>query len=231
MEELKNRYNALSQPIKLWPGAKIAEYYDNKIKTLEGEPTKNIIESFTKKLVNCEKKQKEADEFVPILLEKRNYVQSIKDHDFYKAGNLSKDFMRTLNGIEKKLNAYEWDGDTLIKGKPFKLEVNAINTEHLKKAWEKILPKPVLMDAEAFNKFMATANKAIEEFRPVFLQKGCGEKLEEWNALGKQTTSEARQFAYLKSCKIKRSLRSHLISQNPRVAKSSKQASRSTSCP
>lgn len=186
MEELMKRYNELLEPIKDWPGAKIRDFVDKK---LTEAPTEKLLATFAKKLTACEKKQEEANEWLPKLRAKCEFVRDILRHPYYDEGKMSADFNRTMNGIQKKLEAFEWDGDTLLKGKPFKPEVSAINTDHLKKAWEKLLPKPVLMDAAKFETFVSTANKCIDQFRPIFLQKGCGEKLEEWNTI----ESECRQ--------------------------------------
>jgi len=187
MQELLTRYEALPEYIKDWPLVKIREFREKKVTTTDDEaPSSKVLTDFDNKLKKCEDKLKEANVWLPKLIEKRDYVHSILSHPQYKEGKMSAGFKSSLKAVQTRLAKFEWsaeDDTILIKGKPFGVEVKGINTDHLKKTWEKSLPKPAMMDAKAFDAFMSKANACIEQFRPIFLKNGCGEKLEAWNTL------------------------------------------------
>jgi hypothetical protein len=182
--KLLERYEALPEWLKTWSMYKIRDFRDKKIN--ENTP-EAVLKAFEKKLDKCEEKQKEGDEYLPQLLEKRNYVQSILSSEHYDDKALSAECKRSLTAAQGKLKHFKWDGDTLLEGKPFKKEVSEINTEHLKKTWEKLVPQPITWNAKKFETFVAQAKPAMETFWPIFLQKVGGEKLEEWNAVLKET--------------------------------------------
>lgn len=217
MEELLQRFEALPTYIKDWPGAKIRDFREKKI-TADKEPAKSVLDTFNKKLTQCEKKVAEAEPWLAKLIEKKHYVESILNDPLYSEDTASKDLLRTLKAIQKRLAAYEWDGDTLLKGRPFEADVKPINTDHLKEAWEKIKPQPKMVARKDVSALIDRGNECIKQFRPVFQKQGLGEKLEEWNALVDQLqqTEPDQQVDVLPLESIYREFEKHIPKAKPK---------------
>ena len=181
MEALLERYEVLCDAVKDFAIPGIRKFRNK----LPAEPTEKQVAEFAKKLTKAEDRQKEVDEWLPKLEEKRDFMNSIKSHPLFDETKVSAEFTKSFKALEKKLEPYEWDKDTgkLIKGNPFKTHVSKINTEPLEKAWQKCLPKPRIVDANAFKTYVINADNMIAANRPIFQQKGVTDKLEEWNAL------------------------------------------------